>query len=953
MSTNMRGLNTFITDIRHCSNKEQEEKRVEKELQKIRGKFTSQKGLAGYQKKKYVWKLLYIYILGYEVDFGQQECAFLINSSKFSEKYTGYVATSILVSEKTHDLFTQVASSIRNDLQSVNEINQSLALTMVGTQAPQELVNALHQDVQKLALTESRSTFHVRKKACACLLRMYRKYQDKFQPSQWAQGISQMFESRHPSLGFMTAATSLLVGTCQLNNPSIFEDCTPKLIKLLHKIAIQKDSPGDYNYYATPAPWLQVKILKALSFFSPPPPSTDSHRQLTECLTKIIKKTEVTKSINKNNVDHGILFEAANLVITYNGAVGMELKNDILKLLGIFISVKEPNLRYLGLETMCKFVKLAGDSLEDHLNTIFKSLRDNDISIRKRALDLLYLISSPNTSQRIVEELLSYAENGADLQIKDDLVLKIAILSEKFADNLYWYIDVVVRMINSSGDFVTEDIWFRIIQIIVGFQKEGNQELQKYAATKLFSQLSMPHVHETLICIGAFIISEYSQMLVEQNKEPQKLFDILNKHYTFSTERSRQMLLNAFVKLACKYPELRDQAIMICQIAGEHFDPDIQQRGIEYFSLLMEDDKLLNQIVVKMPPYSELVQQNNPLTKRIYVMVLNPKEQKDPTLLNQARIQASQEIAMAEQRLQSKPEQLQKHLSWLKACPYLNQFQGQIALEGVNIMVPPSPEDNNLKSPTISNVNEIKVLLTSQIGKIVDKPGDLVVQYKSEISGHLGKVSFQFEGTSPIQNLSILVSQTNGMLFNILPVKQGDFPQVMMQVLSCDGNMTLPIASIFYEQNGQQKKHEFHLPIYTNKFVQPVDMPYDKFTKFFDDFTNNLSNQNYFKLDSFIRNTAPSNIPMSEVLKKAGGLLSVGLNLKAQPFPSLENLQMIWACGQLMIKPPEQNNILNLPIMVIISSLDQTNEFLRVGIRCGGNGEIAKNYMKLIMLYLG
>ncbi|CAD8174790.1 unnamed protein product [Paramecium octaurelia] len=62
---------------------------------------------------------------------------------------------------------------------------------------------------------------------------------------------------------------------------------------------------------------------------------------------------------------------------------------------------------------------------------------------------------------------------------------------------------------------------------------------------------------------------------------------------------------------------------------------------------------------------------------------------------------------------------------------------------------------------------------------------------------------------------------------------------------------------------------------------------------------------------------------------------------------------MIWACGQLMIKPPEQNNILNLPIMVVISSLDQTTEFLRVGIRCGGNGEIAKNYLKLIMLFFG
>lgn len=155
-----------------------------------------------------------------------------------------------------------------------------------------------------------------------------------------------------------------------------------------------------------------MKILRILSYLQPPQPSTEAYKQLTECLTKIIKKTEVTKSVNKNNADHGILFEAANLVITYGGAVGMELKHDILKLLGIFISVKEPNLRYLGLDTMCKFAIISTDQLEDHLTTIFKSLRENDISIRKRALELLYLVSTPGNSQRIVEELLSYAEQG-------------------------------------------------------------------------------------------------------------------------------------------------------------------------------------------------------------------------------------------------------------------------------------------------------------------------------------------------------------------------------------------------------------------------------------------------------------------------------------------------------------------------------------------------------------
>ena len=184
---------------------------------------------------------------------------------------------------------------------------------------------------------------------------------------------------------------------------------------------------------------------------------------LVDCLSKIIKRTEVTKSVNKNNADHGILFEASNLVIHYGHSAPSDIKNDIVKLLGIFVSVKEPNLRYLGLETMAKFAILNVEAIEEHVTTIFKSLKDNDISIRRRALELLYLMSTPQSSQRIVEVLLSYAENGADLQIKDELVLKIAILAEKFAENLYWYVDVVVRLINSSGDYITDDIWFRII----------------------------------------------------------------------------------------------------------------------------------------------------------------------------------------------------------------------------------------------------------------------------------------------------------------------------------------------------------------------------------------------------------------------------------------------------------------------------------------------------------
>lgn len=81
-STNMRGLKVFITDIRNCKNPEDEELRVDKELANIRGKFKSDKLLTEYEKKKYVWKLLYIHMLGYDVEFGHVQGVDLMSAQK-------------------------------------------------------------------------------------------------------------------------------------------------------------------------------------------------------------------------------------------------------------------------------------------------------------------------------------------------------------------------------------------------------------------------------------------------------------------------------------------------------------------------------------------------------------------------------------------------------------------------------------------------------------------------------------------------------------------------------------------------------------------------------------------------------------------------------------------------------------------------------------------------------
>lgn len=64
-------------------------------------------------------------------------------------------------------------------------------------------------------------------------------------------------------------------------------------------------------------------------------------------------------------------------------------------------------------------------------------------------------------SGEVVNEILDYLQEK-DFELKEEIVLKVAILAEKFAENLNWYIDVIIKLIEYAGDYVNEDLWFRV-----------------------------------------------------------------------------------------------------------------------------------------------------------------------------------------------------------------------------------------------------------------------------------------------------------------------------------------------------------------------------------------------------------------------------------------------------------------------------------------------------------
>jgi AP-2 complex subunit alpha len=57
------------------------------------------------------------------------------------------------------------------------------------------------------------------------------------------------------------------------------------------------------------------------------------------------------------------------------------------------------------------------------------------------------------------------------------MVLKVAILAEKYAVDYTWYVDVMLNLIRIAGDYVSEKVWYRVIQIVV-----NRPDVQGYAA---------------------------------------------------------------------------------------------------------------------------------------------------------------------------------------------------------------------------------------------------------------------------------------------------------------------------------------------------------------------------------------------------------------------------------------------------------------------------------------
>ncbi|XP_038901489.1 AP-2 complex subunit alpha-1-like [Benincasa hispida] len=869
----MRGLAVFISDIRNCQNKEQERLRVDKELGNVRTRFKNEKGLTPYEKKKYVWKMLYIYMLGYDVDFGHMEAVSLISAPKYPEKQVGYIVTSCLLNEN-HDFLRLAINTVRNDIIGRNETFQCLALTMVGNIGGREFAESLAPDVQKLLISSSCRPL-VRKKAALCLLRLYRKNPDVVNIDGWADRMAQLLDER--DLGVLTSSMSLLVALVS-NNHDSYWSCLPKCVRILERLARNQDIPQEYTYYGIPSPWLQVKTMRALQYF-PTIEDPNTRRSLFEVLQRILMGTDVVKNVNKNNASHAVLFEALALVMHLDAE--KEMMSQCVALLGKFIAVREPNIRYLGLENMTRMLMVTDvqDIIKRHQAQIITSLKDPDISIRRRALDLLYGMCDVSNAKDIVEELLQYLST-AEFAMREELSLKAAILAEKFAPDLSWYVDVILQLIDKAGDFVSDDIWFRVVQFVT-----NNEDLQSYAAIKAREYLDKPAIHETMVKVSAYILGEFGHLLARRpGYSAKELFKIIHEKLPTVSTSSIPILLSTYAKILMHTQppdlELQNQIWGIFNKYESCIDVEIQQRAVEYLALSKKGAALMD-ILAEMPKFPE---RQSALIKKAEDTEADTAEQSAIKL--RAQQQSSNALVLTDQRpvngtpsssqltlvkvpnTSSYPDSTDRELSQTNGTlskvdssppepDLLGDLLGPLAIEGppsVVAQVPqsvmtnmdgvpnaveggaivPVGEQTNSVQPIGNIAERFHALCMKDSGVLYEDPY-IQIGIKAEWRAHMGRLVLFLgnKNISPLAFVKAIILPPSNLKMELSLVPDTIPPRAQVQcpleVINLHPSRDVAVLDFSYKFGNDLVNVKLRLPAVFNKFLQPISVSAEEF----------------------------------------------------------------------------------------------------------------------------
>lgn len=298
-----------------------------------------------------------------------------------------------------------------------------------------------------------------------------------------------------------------------------------------------------------------------------------------------------------------------------------------INILGRFLINRDNNIRYVALNTLHKVVGQDAQAVQRHRNTIVDCLKDNDSSIRQRALELVYALVNEANVKILVKELyvavacggsgvvwnlrswigvrcsscsllcllvgrLTYL-NACDVEFKDELTERICTVVEKYATDKEWHVDTIIQTLQVSASYVSEETVCSMISLVT-----SNPDLQAYATHKLYIPLAQQSTQPVLVQLSVWCVGEYGELLTSSSppegcevRDPAHVVDLLAGvlRSPVAELTTKEFTVNALMKLTTRFassPAAIQKIHKQLAVYSTSMSLELQQRAVEYSSLL-------------------------------------------------------------------------------------------------------------------------------------------------------------------------------------------------------------------------------------------------------------------------------------------------------------------------------------------------------------------------------
>ncbi|XP_057668080.1 AP-1 complex subunit gamma-1 isoform X2 [Diorhabda carinulata] len=588
MPTPMR-LRDLIRQIRAARTAAEERSVVNKECAYIRSTFREEDSV---WRCRNIAKLLYIHMLGYPAHFGQLECLKLIASSRFTDKRIGYLGAMLLLDER-QDVHLLITNCLKNDLNSATQFVVGLALCTLGAIASPEMARDLAGEIERLMKSPNA---YIRKKAALCAFRIIKRVPELMEIFLPATR-SLLSEKNH---GVLITGVTLITEMCE-NSPDTlnhFKKIVPNLVRILKNLILAGYSP-EHDVSGVSDPFLQVKILKLLRVLGIN--DADASEAMNDILAQVATNTETSK-----NVGNTILYETVLSIMDIKSESGLRVL--AVNILGRFLLNNDKNIRYVALNTLLRTVHVDTSAVQRHRTTILECLKDPDVSIRKRAMELSFALVNSQNIRTMMKELLTFLEK-TDPEFKAQCSSSIVMAAEKYAPNKRWHLDTLLKVLIAAGNYVRDDVITSTIQLI----SESTSQ-QAYVSLQLYKALSEDLFNkQPLTQVAVWAIGEFGDLLLQASPDEdnivvppteEEVIDVYQKLLWSpqNTVMTKQYTLMSLTKLSTRFNNTNNKIQQIISSFCSSLHVELQQRGVEYSQLFGKYSHLRPALLERMPP---------------------------------------------------------------------------------------------------------------------------------------------------------------------------------------------------------------------------------------------------------------------------------------------------------------------------------------------------------------